>query len=233
LGFPTGWLSTTHKDSLLPHQPHAATTSLQVREKYFGCVVCRFHVAAGAGSAPCQKLVSINLQKWFLCPTGRLNFGFILREKHTAVLITPSSWVPNWSINTAPSTSFFGTIAGEKEDFCKGILSLPIFLLCYCFAYFLYFIFVCIFLSKYKKIGSFYSCYFLLVYFYLAKMNSLENTKLCDFTSTNNNDFICTPFAPPAPDATFYEIKTALLNLVMKEQFSGVSTDDAAPQQIF
>jgi hypothetical protein len=50
---------------------------------------------------------------------------------------------------------------------------------------------------------------------------------LCDFNSTNNNDFICTPIAPPAPEATFYEIKPALLNLVMKEQFSSVSTDDA------
>ena len=61
-------------------------------------------------------------------------------------------------------------------------------------------------------------------------MSSAENTKLCDFTSTNNNDFICTPIAPPASPAspaTFYEIKPALLNLVMKEQFSGVSTDDA------
>jgi hypothetical protein len=48
------------------------------------------------------------------------------------------------------------------------------------------------------------------------------------FTSTNNNDFICTPIAPPAPEATFYEIKLALLNLVMKEEFSRVSTDDAA-----
>jgi hypothetical protein len=57
-------------------------------------------------------------------------------------------------------------------------------------------------------------------------MSNSENTKLCDFTSTNNNDFICTPIAPPAPEATFYEIKHALLNLVMKEQFSGVSTDD-------
>ena len=55
-----------------------------------------------------------------------------------------------------------------------------------------------------------------------------ENTKLCDFTSTNNSDFICTPIAPPAPDAVFYEITPALLNLVMKEQFSGISTDDAA-----
>jgi hypothetical protein len=57
-------------------------------------------------------------------------------------------------------------------------------------------------------------------------MSTPENTKLCDFTSTNNNDFICTPIAPP--EANFYEIKPALLNLVMKEQFSGVSTDDAA-----
>ena len=59
-------------------------------------------------------------------------------------------------------------------------------------------------------------------------MSTPKNTKLCDFTSTNNNDFICTPIAPPASKADFYEIKPALLNLVMKEQFSGVSTDDAA-----
>jgi hypothetical protein len=50
---------------------------------------------------------------------------------------------------------------------------------------------------------------------------------LCYF-SCCNNDFICTPIAPPAPEANFYEIKPALLNLVMKEQFSGVSIDDAA-----
>jgi hypothetical protein len=43
-----------------------------------------------------------------------------------------------------------------------------------------------------------------------------------------NNGFICTPIAPPAPEANFYEIKPALLNLVMKEQFSGASSDDAA-----
>jgi hypothetical protein len=33
---------------------------------------------------------------------------------------------------------------------------------------------------------------------------------------------------PSAPEANFYEIKPALLNLVMKEQFSGASSDDAA-----
>jgi hypothetical protein len=59
-------------------------------------------------------------------------------------------------------------------------------------------------------------------------MGTPENTKLCDFTSTNNNDFICTPIAPPAPEANLYEIKPNLLNLVKKEQFSGASTDDAA-----
>src|SRR3954453_20953089 len=59
-------------------------------------------------------------------------------------------------------------------------------------------------------------------------MATPENTKLCDFTSTNNNDFICTPIAPPAPETAFYEIKPALLNLVMKEQFSRISTEDAA-----
>ena len=52
-------------------------------------------------------------------------------------------------------------------------------------------------------------------------MGSAENNKLCDFTSTNNDEFICTPIAPPASTAEFYEIKPALLNLVMKEQFSG------------
>ena len=48
-----------------------------------------------------------------------------------------------------------------------------------------------------------------------------DTTKLCDFTSTNNNDFICTPIAPPAATQESYEIKPALLNLVMKEQFAG------------
>ena len=58
-------------------------------------------------------------------------------------------------------------------------------------------------------------------------MGSNENTKICDFTSHNNSDFICTPIAPPATSAEFYEIKPAFLNLVMKEQFSGVGEDVA------
>ena len=59
-------------------------------------------------------------------------------------------------------------------------------------------------------------------------MGTTENTKLCDFTSTNNNDFICSPIAPRVTKAESYEIKPALLNFVMKEQFSGARIDDAA-----
>ena len=53
-----------------------------------------------------------------------------------------------------------------------------------------------------------------------------ENTKLCDFSNTNNNDFICTPLAPPAISAETCDINTTLLNLVMKDQFSGTPNED-------
>src|SRR6187399_888681 len=43
-----------------------------------------------------------------------------------------------------------------------------------------------------------------------------NNTKLCDFSNTNNNDFISTPIAP-ITDAESFEIYAALLNLVMKD----------------
>jgi hypothetical protein len=43
---------------------------------------------------------------------------------------------------------FSGTVVGEKEDFCKGSLSLPIF---YFVIVLLYFIFACIVLSKIQK----------------------------------------------------------------------------------
>ena len=52
-----------------------------------------------------------------------------------------------------------------------------------------------------------------------------ENTKLCDFSNTNNNDFIST-LVPPATSAESYEINVALFNLVMKEQFSGLPNED-------
>ena len=36
------------------------------------------------------------------------------------------------------------------------------------------------------------------------------------------------PIAPPVDENTFFEIKPALLNLVMREQFSGIGNEDAS-----
>ena len=54
-----------------------------------------------------------------------------------------------------------------------------------------------------------------------------DNTKLCDFSNTNNNDFLSTLIAP-LTDAKSCEINAALLNLVMKDQFAGLTSEDAA-----
>ena len=54
-----------------------------------------------------------------------------------------------------------------------------------------------------------------------------DNTKLCDFSNTNNNDFLSTLIAP-LNDVESCEINTALLNLVMKDQFTGLPSEDAA-----
>jgi hypothetical protein len=44
--------STWYVSSFVFSKPVRLTTSLQVGAKYFGCVVCRFHVAAGAEATP-------------------------------------------------------------------------------------------------------------------------------------------------------------------------------------
>jgi hypothetical protein len=82
--------------------------------KVLGCVVCRFHVAAGAKLCPGRgaiyklsgaitKLASINLWKLVISPTGSINLGFILREN----LLLCSSYlplrVPNWAVIYTPS----------------------------------------------------------------------------------------------------------------------------------
>jgi hypothetical protein len=64
------------------------------------------------------------------------------------VLIIPSSWGSQLGGHLPVSSNFSGIIAGEKEDFCKGSLSLPNF---YFVILLLYFIFACIFLSKIQK----------------------------------------------------------------------------------
>jgi hypothetical protein len=81
-------------------------------------------------SGAVAKPASINLQKLVFSPTGSINLGFILRED----LLLCSSYlplgVPNWAVNYTPSINFSGAVAGEKEDFYKGSLSLPIMELC-------------------------------------------------------------------------------------------------------
>ncbi len=54
-----------------------------------------------------------------------------------------------------------------------------------------------------------------------------DNTKLCDFTNTNNNDFLSTLIAP-LNDVESCEINAALLHLIMKDQFSGLPSEDVA-----
>ena len=54
-----------------------------------------------------------------------------------------------------------------------------------------------------------------------------DNTKLCDVSNTYNNDFLSTLIAP-LNYAESCEINTALLNLVMKDQFAGRPSEDAA-----
>ena len=56
---------------------------------------------------------------------------------------------------------------------------------------------------------------------------SQENAKWCDFSNNNNNDFISTQISP-ATSSESYEINTVLLNLVMKEQFFGLPSEDVA-----
>jgi hypothetical protein len=94
------------------------------------------------------KLASINLRKLVLSPIGSINLGFILREDLLLCSSYLSLGVPNWEVIYTLSSNFFGVVAGEKEDFCKGSLSLPIF---YFVIVLLYFIFACIFLSKIQK----------------------------------------------------------------------------------
>ena len=62
------------------------------------------------------------------------------------------------------------------------------------------------------------SCFlFASVLVFLLVTMAQDNNKLCDFTNTNNNDFISTPIAPHTNDES---CNVALLNLVMKDPFS-------------
>jgi hypothetical protein len=61
---------------------------------------------------------------------------------------------PNWAASTA-NKHFSGTVAGEKEDFCKGSLSLPVFYFVIVLLTFFTLFLLASFYRKYKKISSF------------------------------------------------------------------------------
>jgi hypothetical protein len=90
-----------------------------------------------------------------ISPTGSIILGFTTEGRLAAVLIITFSWGFQLAViyikllhQHCTTNKFSGTVAGEKEDFCKGSLSFPIF---YFVIVLLYFIFACIFLSKNTK----------------------------------------------------------------------------------
>jgi hypothetical protein len=70
------------------------------------------------------------------------------------VLIYLALGVPNW-VPTMHHQAIFWRRCREERGFLQGESLASNLLLCYCFSYFLYFIFACIFLSKIQKISSF------------------------------------------------------------------------------
>jgi hypothetical protein len=114
-------------------------------------------------SGAVAKPASINLQKLVLSPTGSINLGFILRETcycahHTFLLGFPTGCL------LRIIKHFSGAVAGEKEDFCKGSLSLPIsYFVIVLLTFFTLFLFASCY-QKYKKISSFIVIIFACLY---------------------------------------------------------------------
>jgi hypothetical protein len=97
------------------------------------------------------KPASINLQKWFLSPTGSIKPWFHTEGNLPLCSSYLPHGVPNWVASTATNQAFFWRRCRGQRGFLQGESLTSNLLLCYCFAYFLYFIFVCIFYKKYKK----------------------------------------------------------------------------------
>jgi hypothetical protein len=129
---------------------------------------------------PLPKSDSNNLRKWFLSPTGQLNFGFITEGKLTVVLITPYAWGSQLVVNTTHQQVFWRCCRGERGFLQGESLTSNLFtLLLFCLVSLLYFF--ASFLSKIQKISFFYSCYFcwyVIVLLYHAFYQWLVSLKL-------------------------------------------------------
>jgi hypothetical protein len=122
--------------------------------------VCRFHIAAGAELRldrrhkqivwSVAKPASINLWKWFLSPTGSVKLWFRTEGNLSLCSSYLPLGVPNWVAKHRNQAFFWRRCRGER-GFLQGESLASNLLLCYCFAYFLYVILACIFLSKIQK----------------------------------------------------------------------------------
>ena len=152
-------------------KPVRLTTSLNSWCKVFWLCVCRFQVAADAGSdrVTCHQLVRNTFRRdAFLLLVDKPWF-YKLRETcccaHHTLLLGFTNYAPqafiwcHYYIHVSAIKHFSGAVAGEKDHFCKGSLSLSIFLFCFCFACFILFCLLC-FIKNPKKISFHYSFYF-------------------------------------------------------------------------
>jgi hypothetical protein len=141
------------------------------------CCWCQSYAQIGAINKLSRVVAnpaSINLQKWFLSPTGLIK-PWLHTEWNFPLC---SSYLPlgvlNW-VATTSNQAFFWCRCGEEKDFCKGSLSLPI---CY-FVIVLLTLFTLFLLAsfyqKYKKIVPFIVgtlLLLLLVHYVVPKVHS-------------------------------------------------------------
>jgi hypothetical protein len=131
------------------------------------------------------KPASINLRKWFLFPAGSIKPWFHNEGNLPLCSLYLPLGVPNWVASTANQAffwrrcwglkknnlprqlgaikDFFSAVAGEKEDFCKGSLSLPIFYFVIVFLIYFTLFLLASFYQKYKKISSYFKLLLCLV----------------------------------------------------------------------
>jgi hypothetical protein len=111
---------------------------------------------------PLPKSASNNLRKWFLSPTGRLNFGFITEGKLTVVLITPYSW--GSQLPHAP-TSFLAPLSWIKRISARGVSHFQSFyFIIVLLSFFTLFLFASFFIKNTKKVPFIVGTLFLFHY---------------------------------------------------------------------
>jgi hypothetical protein len=135
-------------------------------DKVLGCVVCRFHVAAGeklhtdkffgAIVRSVAKLAGSTFGSLVLSHNGSINLGFTTEGRLAAVLIITFSWgfqLGGYIYKTPTSTPhhqqvFWRCLRGERRSL-QGESPTSNLLLCYCFALFLFLL-----ASFYQKYNS-------------------------------------------------------------------------------